>query len=261
MQLFDAHSHLLDPDSLIRAANEGIAGIAVCGTNSRDWKNVLDLASTFPSLGKIDGCRLSLLPMLGIHPWFVSCRAGAETPPETAITDRGYSWKKSFQCLEKLLRENPGVGVGETGLDFSDRFANRPEQEACFAAHLDLAAKLNRPVAVHCVKAWGRLVDILKEHPAPKVILHAFGGAPELIPELIRLNCWFSFGPTVMNPKAKKVRASVVAVPEDRLLIETDSDGELLPLIEVADAVAGFRGISVESLADRAKHNFLNLFG
>ena len=84
--------------------------------------------------------------------------------------------------MGKLLRENPEAGIGETGLDFQERFTNRPEQEASFVAHLDLARELNRPIAVHCVHAWGRLVDILREHPAPRVLLHAFGGAAELIP-------------------------------------------------------------------------------
>jgi len=172
--------------------------------------------------------------------------------------------------LEKLLLENPGAGIGETGLDFQECFTNRAEQEASFAAHLDLARELNRPVTVHCVKAWGRLIEVLREHPAPRVLLHAFGGAPELISELIDLNCWFSFCGAVMNPQAKRVRASAVAVPADRLLIETDSPdfspagceppNEPANLIYVARAVAELRGVSVESLAELTFSNATEFF-
>jgi TatD DNase family protein len=174
-------------------------------------------------------------------------------------------WKEHFQTLGKLLREHPEAGIGETGLDFQERFTNRTEQEACFAAHLELARELNRPVAVHCVHAWGRLVELLREHPAPRVLLHAFGGAAELIPELIKLNCWFSFCGSVTHPNAKRVRAAAAAVPENRLLVETDSPdftpagceppNEPANLVHIVRAIAGLRGIPVDRLADIVQKN------
>jgi TatD DNase family protein len=110
------------------------------------------------------------------------------------------------------------------------------------------------------VQAWGRLVEIIQAHPAPRIILHAFGGSPELIPELTQLNCWFSFGPAVVNPKFKKARAAVVAVPAGRLLIETDSAGEPETLIGVAHAVANLRGVSTEEIAEQTLQNAQKLF-
>jgi TatD DNase family protein len=195
--------------------------------------------------------------MIGIHPWFVS-----------------KDWKNSFQTLEACLREKEAamlwLGIGETGLDFQEKFTNRAEQEACFAAHLDLARELDRPAAVHCVQAWGRLVEILRGHPAPRILLHAFGGAAELIPQLAELNCWFSFCGNVTNPNAKRVRAAAAAVPAERLLIETDSPdfppagcsspNEPANLIHVARAVAQLRNLSVEELADCTFRNSLQFF-
>ncbi|MGE4489153.1 MAG: TatD family hydrolase, partial [Kiritimatiellales bacterium] len=173
------------------------------------------------------------------------------------------------------------IGIGETGLDFStsakasadkqERCTNRAEQEASFAAHLDLARELDRPVAVHCVKAWGRLVEILREHPAPRVLLHAFGGAPELIAELAELNCWFSFCGNVTNPNAKRVRASAAAVPADRLVIETDSPdfppagcgspNEPVNLPVVVRELAVLRRIPIDEAAELTFCNALNFFG
>ncbi len=214
-----------------RAAAAGVGKMVCCGTSPSDWLAVSQLAEQFPQV----------IPMIGTHPWFVS-----------------KDWQKNFRALEKLLRENSHAGIGETGLDFQERFTNRAEQEASFAAHLDLARELNRPVAVHCVHAWGRLIEILRGHPAPRVLLHAFGGSAELIPELSELNCWFSFCGSVANLKARRIRMSAAAVPDDRLLIETDSPdfpppgcqspNEPANLVYVARAVADLRSVSSESL-------------
>ena len=217
---------------MARAEAAGIVRMACCGTSSGDWQKVFQLAVEYPQI----------FPMIGIHPWFVAD-----------------GWNGEFQTLEKLLREHPEAGIGETGLDSHKRLTNRAEQEASFAAHFDLAREMNRPVAVHCVHAWGRLIEILRQHSAPRVLLHAFGGAVELIPELAELNCWFSFCGSVTNPKAKRVRAAAVAVPADRLLIETDSPdftpagcqppNEPANLVQVARATAELRGASTEQLA------------
>ena len=215
-----------------RASAAGVERMACCGTSLDDWQKVFRLTAEYPQV----------IPMIGIHPWFISGE-----------------WKQSIQALGKLLRENPAAGIGETGLDFQEKFTNREEQESSFAAHLDLARELNRPVAVHCVHAWGRLVEILRSHRAPRVLLHAFGGAAELIPDLAELNCYFSFCGSVTNPNAKRVRAAAIAVPEYRLLIETDAPDFTPPgceqpnepanLVQIARAVAELRGVSTECLA------------
>lgn len=260
MKLFDAHCHLQSSDVFERAAALGIAGMTVCGTSSNDWKNVLKLAEKFPDFGKEKCSPMQFVPMLGIHPWFVGSGVGAETPPKSVIMDRGCNWKKDFQTLEKTVCDFPMLGIGETGLDFQSRFTNRSEQEASFATHLDLACELDRPIAVHCVQAWGRMIELLKKHPVPRVLLHAYSGSAELIPELIKLNGWFSFGPSVMNSASKRAREAVVAVPAVRLLIETDLVDEPETLIAVAGAVAKLRSVPVEKIARLTFDNAQNLF-
>ena len=228
-----------------RAGKAGVERMVCCGTGPGDWQTVLRLSERFPQI----------IPMIGIHPWQVSA-----------------DWKESFERLEKLLQENSHAGIGETGLDFQKRFTDRTGQEECFAAHLELARRLNRPVAVHCVHAWGKLTGLLREYRAPRVLLHAFSGAPELIPELVEMNCWFSFCGSVADPQSKRARAAVAAVPADRLLIETDSPdftpaGCLFPnepsnLEHVARAVAALRCVSPECLSavvyTGSKHLFID---
>ena len=249
MKLFDAHCHLTDHslfpnlgNVMERAASGGVVRAICCGTSPADWPLV------FQAVERFDGCRVSLLPMIGIHPWFVSD-----------------VWKTEVRALEALLIQNPSAGLGECGLDFQKQFTNRGEQEACFVAHLQLAAELGRPVAIHCVQAWGRLLDILREHPVPKKIIHAFSGAVELIPEMTELNCWFSICGNVTKPEAKRVHAAAAAIPKERLLIETDAPdfrplgcakpNEPANLIHVARAVADLRNVPVEVLAELTVRN------
>ncbi len=280
IRLFDAHCHLEDaalfPDLgnvLERAAAAGVEALAASFDFSNAWKKekpffqtletgCIGNHTTFQGLEKPP----VIFPGIGIHPWFVS-----------------RDWKKDFQTLEACCigahsffqgMENDApkmpVGIGETGLDFQDRFNNRAEQEECFAAHLDLARKLDRPVTVHCVKAWGRLLEILRDYPEPNKILHAFGGAVELIPELTGLNCWFSFCGNVTNPNAKRVRAAAAAVPAGRLLIETDAPdfppagcaapNEPANLIHIARAIAGLRAVPLEDICRLTFDNAQKLF-
>lgn len=254
MNLFDSHCHLQAPELfpqvrsvLARAASVGVAQVACCGTRPAGWAAVFECAE----LGAIGPAETMprVFPMIGIHPWFVP-----------AATDGASErLKNSIQALEKLLKGHPTAGVGETGLDFQSRFVNRQEQAESFAMHLDLARQLDRPVAVHCVHAWGTLLEILRKHSAPRIVLHAFSGAEELIPELIELNCWFSFGGSVTNPRARRVRAAAAAVPAERLLVETDAPdfppaGSHFPneparLIETIQAIAMLRDVPVETIA------------
>lgn len=240
MKLFDAHCHL-QADALLpelektmqRAVEEGVQRMICCGMAPGDWPLVAGICSRFSQV----------VPSFGIHPWFVR--------PKHLRTD--------LQQLESLLRKHPSAGIGETGLDFQAQFLNRAAQEESLSAHLDLAREWNRPVSIHCVRAWGRLVDLLRAHPAPRILLHAFSGSPELVPELVKLNCRFSFCGSVANPHARRVRAAAGAVPADRLLIETDSPdftpsgcrppNEPARLVYVARAVAGLRGVPVEEVA------------
>lgn len=290
MKLFDSHCHLSavaealtgNQDEALaptlgsvkrRAAAAGVVGLAVCGTSSRDWVDCIDTQKKVRGLEKSP----TIFPMLGIHPWFVGGRGGSSSRPQSADREAVASWRSDFQWLEEILTDCTSIGIGETGLDFSsfakaavhkqDRFNHRAEQEASFRAHLKLATELNRPVTIHCVRAWGKMLEILHEFPEPKKILHAFGGAEELIPELAALNCYFSFCGNVTNPEFKRVRAAVASVPEDRLLVETDSPdfpprgccapNEPANLICVVRAVAELRKTSVEKVA---RQTFLNAF-
>ncbi|MFH1618294.1 MAG: TatD family hydrolase [bacterium] len=200
--LFDTHNHLQDfdsaaiPDIMKRAAQAGVTRMAVNGTFPGDWQKVLEIARE----------NKGVVPCFGLHPWHIS--------------KAGQNW---LPLLEEFLKGIPSC-VGEIGLDGALKDADGAEQEKAFILQLELACRLNRPAVIHCVRAWGRMAEILKKHaPAAGFMLHAYGGPPDIVPGLADLGAYFSFTGDIENPEREKLRKALAIVPEDRLLFETES--------------------------------------
>ena len=240
MKLYDAHNHLQNYPgeretraALARASAAGIELMLCNGTRPGDWAKVLGLAGS----GVI-------VPFFGLHPWFV----------EEARDD----WPV---LLEDFLLRAPS-GVGETGLDKAVD-ADPVKQEEAFRVQLRLAVKLGRPVSIHCVRAWGRMLAILKEERPPAFLFHAYGGPPELMKELADLGAWFSFGPELLDPVREKLRKALRAAPPWKLLFETESPehgsgpGELPGVILAAAAELGTKPEALGELTWRNAGMFL----
>lgn len=254
---FDTHTHLHDQrfgpglDEVIeRALAAGLTHMVACGTEESDWQAVLDLARRRPCV----------VPMLGLHPWFIQ-----EANP---------GW---FGTLKRLV-EGHAAGIGECGLDFALETFDRERQEAVFRRQLELARSLDRPMSIHCRKAWERLVAILRDTgvPAAGAVIHAFSGSAEVAMELQRMGLHLSFSCALANPANKRAAQAVQAVFLDRLLFETDSpdipprylpeyrDGRLnepANVLLVAQAAARLRGQEAGIVAESAYRNARNVFG
>jgi len=215
VRLFDAHCHLHDPrldpwrdEALARARALGVAGFACCAAAEDEWDRVLALASAHPDV----------VPSLGLHPWFVA----AARP----------GWQGR---LEAALHAAPWAGVGEGGLDKARRgrgMASLEDQEAAFVDQARLALTLGRPMAMHGVRAWGRILELLRplgHHPGGW-LLHSFAGPAELVGPLAELGAYFSFSGIVTRSRATRTHAAARAVPADRLLVETDAP-DILPIL------------------------------
>lgn len=206
MRLFDSHVHLQDPRlaerltaTLAEAAEAGVTRMLCCGLRESDWPLVSRIARAHPD---------TVLPAFGLHPGECAGR-----------TDR---W---LETLRGFLQDHPGAAVGETGLDRPSESGNAEEQESLFQAQLLLARELRRPLVVHNRRATERLLARLDAAgPFPDgLLLHSFGGPPELIARFLPLNAWFSFSASATWPSARRVRAALRATPRDRLLLETDA--------------------------------------
>ncbi len=201
----DSHCHLqasrLIPhmDSIIeRAGKAGVARMFCNATREEDWQSVVDLAAR-------EG---GIIPFLGIHPWFV----------ETA----GAGWEVRLMSLLQQI----GAGIGEIGLDKCCR-ADFLSQQQIFLTQIEMASELGRPLVIHCVKAWGRLLEMLEgcANPLPPIMIHAFAGSREILHRLIKLGCFISF--SVRMTIESKVRSCFVETPLAHLLLETDAPGHL----------------------------------
>ena len=265
LHLYDAHNHLQDErfagrqDTLIAEARAaGVTRMVVNGSCAEDWPAVAELAQRHPGL---------VIPSFGLHPWYV---------PE-----RKDDWREQ---LSRRL-DTPGAVVGEIGLDRWKPGLPWDDQEECFIFQMDEAANRNLPASIHCLQAWGRLVELLEEFPRPACgfVLHSYGGSADLIDRLAPLGAYFSLPGYFAHERKAKQRDVFRHVPPDRLLIETDAPDQLLPehrqthaLLDAASgkplhhpanlgAIYAFAaevlGEEVSALAARVERNFQRLFG
>ena len=253
MKLFDVHVHLQDSrilnraSEVIRRAREaGILWMMCCATREEDWDGVIELSRM----------HAGVLPSLGVHPWHVhQCKTGWQERLEAGI------------CAH-------ACGVGEIGLDYALDPQTRELQNAALVVQLRIARRYHRPVSIHCRKAWGVLVDILRQEGGlpDGGLIHAFSGSADLARELEKLGACLSFGAALTRPGNTRARAAAAIVSPQRLLIETDSP-DMIPygveadfnepahLGRVLKALAAIRGADVRETAELTFANSLRLFG
>jgi TatD DNase family protein len=207
---YDAHNHLQDERlkphlSAVMAAvqSEPIAKMVVNGSCEQDWPDVFDLARKYPQV----------IPSFGLHPWYVK--------------DRTSEWKDK---LKSHLDQHPSA-VGEIGLDRWIKDHDDAQQEEVFIWQLRLAAERNLPVSIHCLQAWGRLLEILQAERRPSCgfLLHSYGGPKEMVPALSQLGAYFSLPGYFAHERKARQRETFRHIPLDRLLIETDAPDQCLP--------------------------------
>ena len=165
------------------------------------------------------------------------------------------------------------IAIGECGLDFSRGKSPelRARQVAAFRGHAELARETGLPLSIHCVKAHGVLLELLREQPLPPSAMHAYSGSAELAGQLAKLGHYISFAANVCIPNARRVLAAARAVPEARLLIETDSPDQTPPgrrpapnepafIVDVAARLAELREQSIKAIAALTLANAYRLF-
>jgi TatD DNase family protein len=201
----DAHLHLQDPrfqaEKVISRARKAGVGLLFCNAiQEEDWPAVADLAVAHQEV----------IAFFGIHPWF-SNRATA-------------GWQQRLLAITETLDKT--VGIGETGLDRSCRI-DFDIQKKLFTEHLKLAAEHSWPLSVHCVRAWGALVELLtdfsRRQTLPPLLIHAFNGSTEIMRRLTKLGCYLSYSEALAGSRQTKLRETFVDTPKVQLLLETDA--------------------------------------
>jgi TatD DNase family protein len=206
-RLIDSHAHLdfdkFDedrPDVLARAAAAGVDTILTIGTDLASSRRALALASK-----AYEGVRI--FASAGVHPHQADAFDDAHWLDLTA------------------LFIHPRVkAVGETGLDYYYDFSDRGRQQVLFKRHLELCGEVGRPIVVHIRDAFEdtwRLVEAVGL-PAGGVV-HCFTGGPAECEKALSLGFHISISGIATFKNAHELRAAVALIPDDRLLVETDS--------------------------------------
>jgi TatD DNase family protein len=182
------------------------------------------------------------------------------------------SLEPEIEKLIELAAHLKVVAIGETGLDYHYDKENPADQQRRFRKHIEAANRTNKPLVVHTREARADTIRILKEENANAGVLHCFTEDWDMAKAALDLGFYISFSGIVSFANAKELREVATKVPLDRLLIETDSPW-LAPVpyrgktnqpayvVEVAQVVAGLRGIDVEEVGLRTSENFRRLFG
>lgn len=264
MRLYDAHNHLQDerlrpwlPGILASLPELGVTCAVVNGTREEDWEAVARLARA----------HAWIKPSFGLHPWHVKTRSPC--------------WR---DALLRYLTAFPDAGVGEIGLD---RWISDPDlaaQDEVFREQMSIAHDLDRPVSIHCLRAWGALEKTLASGPIPRrgFLLHSYGGPMEMVPAFVAQGARFSLSPYFSHERKLRQAATFAAVPIDRLLAESDApdmrppdalnshvlrdaDGSLLNhpanLLVSYQQLAKICDKPIEVISARLEENFLCLFG
>lgn len=181
MTYIDAHCHLLKENEFLDAQLVGVEKIMVNSAHLTDWDKIITLKDIIPSIG--------------IHPWYVGEAKG--------------DWAER---MEKMLAENPDLQVGEIGLDkLKPDFAH---QKQVFLTQLRLAQKYNRVASIHCVRAWGEMMPLLRPFKKDtRMLFHGFSGDKIVVGFLSDSQSYFS----VHSDK------KISLIPADKLLIESDA--------------------------------------
>ena len=194
----DVHCHLDDArfddrDEVIKRAEKAkVVAIINNGASPERNRKTLDLVKKYKIVKKA----------LGFYPGHV----------------HEFDDKEIEKELNWIEKQKP-IALGEIGLDFT--YADKERQEKYFRKFIALGKKLDIPLIVHTRKAEKRVIEILEEEKAKKVVLHCFSGKHKLLKRTELLDVYFSIPPIIVH--SRHFQELVAKVPLTRLLTETDA--------------------------------------
>ena len=252
-RFMDTHCHLdfslfdgCREELLFTARAKGVEVVVVPGVDSECWLRLLSVCRAYSSV----------YPALGLHPCFIEKHN-----------------KKDLLQLEKLLREDDVVAVGEIGLDFWSGSSLHETQIEYFESQLKLAAVHELPVLLHVRKAHDQVLKRLRRLQLKRGgLVHAFSGSYQQARQYIELGFCLGVGGALTYERAKRLRKVVASLPLSALVLETDAPDmplaglrgvpnrpENLPL--VFDALASIRVESREELMKGLWDNSVRVLG
>ena len=257
MDIYDTHAHFSEDrektaTTLVRANVAGVARLMAVGGSPELNRAALLAQSLAP-----DATRIAL-------------GADRDQAGDASANDA------TMEAVRALHAAHACAAVGEIGLDFHYAPDSASGQRDLFARQLALADELTLPVVIHTREADDATLGVLDEVPwranVPRGVIHCFTGSPAFARQLLNRNFYISISGIVTFRAAENVRESARIVPDDRLLVATDSpflapvpmrgnENEPAFIVYTVKFLAGLRGVSAEELAARTFANAVSLFG
>lgn len=184
----------------------------------------------------------SNLYSIGIHPWYSS------------------KWEGLLPDMEKVIKElNPNlIFIGECGLD-KVKGLDMSQQEELFTAHIQLSEKYQKPLIIHCVKAYNELIQIKKKiKPNQPWIIHGFNRKKSIAKALLDEDLYLSMGINYL--KTEIGRSVLQDIPLSRVFFETDDNIDVL-IEEVYILASEILEISVSTLTKKIEENLCRVTG
>ncbi|MFG1478847.1 TatD family hydrolase [Xanthobacter sp. V4C-4] len=252
--LVDSHCHLDFPDFaaelpevVARARAAGVGHLVTISTRVRRFETIRAIAERFDA---------------------VSCSVG--THPQYAAEELDVTVAE----LVALAAHPKVVAIGEAGLDHHYADWPREAQARSFRTQIAAARETGLPLVIHAREADDDVAAILEDETAKGAfpfLLHCFTAGPDLARRALALGGYISFSGVITFKKTEALRAIAAEVPEDRLLVETDSPylapvphrghrNEPSFVAETAKVLAAARGVDAEQMAQATTRNFTRLF-
>jgi TatD DNase family protein len=252
--LVDSHCHLDFPGLveeraavLARARAAGVGLMQTIGTRLSRFDTVLTIAER----------ESDVVCSVGVHPHQADEEGVADPAP-----------------LVEHARHPKVTGIGEAGLDYYYDNSSRAGQTTNFLAHIEAARETGLPLIVHTRDADDDTIAILSREMAARPftgVVHCYSSSPELGHAAVEMGLHLGLGGILTFKRSDQLRATVKALPLDRLLLETDAPylapepfrgrrNEPGHVARVADVLASVLDLPVEEIARRTTENFFRLF-
>ncbi len=257
MELIDTHAHLSYEglaeriDAVLAASRAvGVVGWIAVGTGKEENLNVLELSARHDNLWAA----------IGYHPHYANDVIEAD-----------------IALLEQQARREKVCAIGETGLDYYYMHSTAENQQRIFRAHLDIAAKLQKPVVIHTRDAFDDTLSILDDFAGrlKGVVIHCYGGDADQTKQVLKRGFYISFTGTITFKRSEPLRTvAKTLIPPDRVMLETDCPfispdpvrnirpNEPSLLVHTAQCLAGLYGMPLDDFArqtTQTSRTFYNL--
>ena len=208
MKLFDSHAHLDDEkfdedrEVLIKQIKEaGIDKLISAGYSLEGSKKAKDLSCKYDFIYATAGISPNDIPQTEDELWIM------------------------LSGIEEIAKQTKKiVAIGEIGLDYYWNDENKELQKIAFIKQIELANNLELPIVIHTREAVMDTLEILKENRVTlKGVFHCCPLNRELVKEALKLGFYISFAGPVTFKNSKNADEIISMVPNERILIETDS--------------------------------------